>query len=152
MFTLAAPALLAAATTLSAHALEDRRSVDDLVCVALNVYHEARGESDAGQRAIAHVTLNRVRHPAFPATVCAVVGQCAGGSCQFGWVSRASAEPREPRAWARALEIAAAALAGQSADPTRGAHYFTRADRPTPGWARRFAETATIGAHRFLRR
>jgi spore germination cell wall hydrolase CwlJ-like protein len=152
MIALAPPAMLAALRALSAADLGPRDRVEDLLRRAPNVYHEARGESVEGQHAIAHVTLDRARRRAFPASVCGVVSQCAGRSCQFGWWSRASVEPREPQSWARALDVAAEALAGENADPTRGAHYFVRADRPTPSWARRFTQTATIGTHRFLRR
>lgn len=152
MVSLSAPAVLAAVAALSDAGLAERARVEDLVCLALNVYHEARGEPEAGQAAVAHVTLNRVEHPAFPGSVCGVVSQCAGNACQFGWWRRAGLEPREPDAWDRALDVAADALAGESADPTRGAQYFVDAGRPTPGWAKRFAATATIGGHRFLRR
>ena len=50
-------------------------SEDDLECLVRNVYHECRGESLIGQAAVAHVTLNRVRSPAYPDTVCGVVWQ-----------------------------------------------------------------------------
>ncbi len=151
MIALDPPAMLAALAAFSA-AGPAERPVEEFVCLALNVYHEARGESVQGQRAVAHVTLNRARDRAFPGSVCGVVGQCSGRSCQFGWWTRASVTPREPQAWGRALDVAAAALTGDDDDPTGGAHYFVPAARPVPGWARRFAVTATIGAHRFLRR
>jgi spore germination cell wall hydrolase CwlJ-like protein len=50
-------------------------SEDDLECLVRNVYHESRGESLIGQAAVAHVTLNRVRSPAYPDSVCDVVWQ-----------------------------------------------------------------------------
>ena len=50
-------------------------------CLALNVYHEARGEVIEGQIAVAHVTLNRVNHSYFPETICDVVYQ----NRQFSW-------------------------------------------------------------------
>src|SRR6185503_8085863 len=57
----------------------------DLNCLTEAVYYEARSESVRGQRAVAQVVLNRVKHPAFPKSVCAVVFQGAGhrGGCQF---------------------------------------------------------------------
>ena len=40
-----------------------------------------------GRRAVAQVVLNRLRHPAFPKSVCGVVYQGAGsGVCQFTFV------------------------------------------------------------------
>ena len=45
----------------------------ELICLALNVYYEARGESLAGKYAVAEVTMNRVTSRRYPETVCAVV-------------------------------------------------------------------------------
>ncbi|WP_416365907.1 cell wall hydrolase [Sphingomonas aerolata] len=61
-----------------------------LLCLTTAIYYEAASEPDAGQRAVAQVILNRVRHPAFPATVCGVVyqGPHSGGAptaCQFSF-------------------------------------------------------------------
>ena len=61
----------------------------DLQCLTEAVYWEARGEGAAGMAAVAQVVLNRVRHPAFPKTICAVVFQGAGlgrADCQFSFV------------------------------------------------------------------
>ena len=41
-------------------------SEKELGCLVENVYHEARGEDDSGQAAVAHVTLNRVKSPFYP--------------------------------------------------------------------------------------
>ena len=46
---------------------------DDLECLALNLYHEARNELDAGLYAVADVTQNRVADPRWPNTICDVV-------------------------------------------------------------------------------
>jgi spore germination cell wall hydrolase CwlJ-like protein len=58
----------------------------DLDCLTSNIYHEARGESTRGMRAIADVTLNRVQHPAFvnQDSVCKVVF----APSQFSWVKQ----------------------------------------------------------------
>jgi spore germination cell wall hydrolase CwlJ-like protein len=142
----ATPALLRAA------AMADRlRALD---CLAEAVYYEARSESSDGQRAVAQVVLNRVRHPAWPNSVCGVVYQGpmrAGGGCQFtftcdGSLARAPAGP----AWAQARAIAAAALAGAVYAPVgHSTHYHTQA--VFPAWAPRLAKTAVIGAHSFYR-
>ena len=65
-------------------ALDQSRQLD---CLAQAVYYEARGESPAGQAAVAQVVLNRVRHPAFPKSICSVVyqGAQAGHGCQFSF-------------------------------------------------------------------
>jgi hypothetical protein len=122
-------------------------------CLALNIYHEARAEPEAGQQAVAAVTLNRVASPAFPNSVCQVVKQ--GGRklnrCQFSWwCDRRPDEPRENGAWNRALALSRKALSGEISDPTRGALYY-HATRVKPRWARTFERTGQIGQHIFYR-
>ena len=92
-------------------ALESSRDLD---CLSSAVYYEARGESAAGQAAVAQVVLNRVRHPAFPKSVCGVVFQgVASGGCQFSFACNgAMRRPKEAGAWARARDVAANALGG----------------------------------------
>src|SRR6185369_10390204 len=60
--------------------LDQRRA---LLCLTQAVYYEAGYEPVEGRRAVAQVVLNRMRHPAFPKSVCGVVYQGAGsGVCQ----------------------------------------------------------------------
>lgn len=152
MLDLAAPQLLAAALALSSAGLDARHDAQELACLALNVYHEARSESALGQAAVAHVTLNRARSRAFPADICGVVTQQAGGRCQFSWVCDDNpVAPRNRAAYERALRIAARALSGATPDPTGGATHFIAATIETPKWARRLTETTAIEGHRFFR-
>ncbi len=44
-------------------------------CLALNIYHEARGEPEAGRLAVGHVVVNRALDGRFPKDVCQVVRQ-----------------------------------------------------------------------------
>ena len=129
--------------------LDQLRSVD---CLAQAIYYEAASESEDGQRAVAQVVLNRVRHPAWPNTVCGVVYQGpmrAGGGCQFTFTCDGSLMRRAGGpAWARARAIAAEALAGRVYEPVGlSTHYHTTA--VFPSWAPRLARTALIGAHQF---
>ncbi|MGJ3628389.1 cell wall hydrolase [Sphingomonas sp. MMS24-JH45] len=85
-----------------------------LECLTAAIYYEAASESDDGQRAVAQVVLNRVRHPAFPATVCGVVYQGserAGCRLQLA-CDGAMARVPSSSGWARAARDAAAALHG----------------------------------------
>jgi hypothetical protein len=86
----------------------------DLDCLQEAVYYEARGESTAGQAAVAQVVLNRARNPSYPKSVCAVVFQPASdGGCQFSFVcDGAMARPLEPAAWREARKVAERALQG----------------------------------------
>lgn len=123
-----------------------------LQCLASAIYYEAASESDAGQYAVAQVVLNRVRHPAFPATVCGVVYQGSEKAvCQFSFAcDGAAARIPAPSGWARALRHAAAALAGYVYAPVGLAtHYHTYA--VTPAWNRSLVMTDMVGAHFFHR-
>lgn len=122
----------------------------DLVCLARTIYFEVRGRSRRELDAVAHVVLNRVRHPQFPDTVCGVVRE--GGQtppCQFSWwCDGRSDEARNRREYARAVKVAREALAGETEDPTRGANMFhNRSVRPR--WARSAAPRGRIGPHVF---
>ncbi|MBV9510497.1 MAG: cell wall hydrolase [Caulobacteraceae bacterium] len=125
----------------------------DLDCLADAVYYEARGETSAGQAAIAQVVLNRVRHPAFPKTVCGVVfqGAQAGDTCQFSFACDGSMnKPREETAWKRARAVAAHALAGFVMPSVGDATHFHVAGFD-PGWGPRLLRVAQIGLHVFYR-
>ncbi len=131
--------------------LDQLRSLD---CLAQAVYYEARSESEDGQRAVAQVVLNRVRHPAWPNSVCGVVYQGPmrpGGGCQFTFTCDGSLAIRPAGiGWAQARAIAAEALAGRTfAGVGLSTHYHTSA--VFPSWAPRLAKTAVIGAHNFYR-
>ena len=60
-------------------------NVDEIYCLAENIYHEARGEADIGKQAVAHVVLNRVSRDDFPNTICAVIRQ---GPIRESWTTR----------------------------------------------------------------
>jgi hypothetical protein len=124
-----------------------------LDCLAEAIYYEARSESEEGQRAVAQVVLNRVRHPAFPSSVCGVVyqGSSRRTGCQFSFTCDGSLGRRPYGAsWARARSLAAAALSGEVYAPVGNAtHYHTRAILPY--WAPSLRRAAVVGAHVFYR-
>jgi spore germination cell wall hydrolase CwlJ-like protein len=144
--TLAALALI---SPLAAHA--DSTVVDleqELICLAENIYHEARGEWDRGQIAVAHVTLNRVDHPHWPDTICEVVYE----PWQFSWTAYDVEDVMsDPVAWERAVYFAIDAFLGRSEDPTDGAVFYHTTWLDLPGWAQHETteEYITIGEHVF---
>ena len=118
-------------------------------CLALNIYHESRGEPVNGQIAVGLVTLNRVQSRRFPNDVCSVVHQRK----QFSW-TRAPEHTLDidnPRAWRQALEVARHILAGNfTADDFQldgVMHYHNYKVRPR--WAANGQLVAAIGKHRF---
>jgi hypothetical protein len=124
-----------------------------LECLAQAVWYEAASESEAGQRAVAQVVLNRVAHPAWPSSVCGVVYQGSERStgCQFTFTCDGSLARRPGGAsWAQARRIAAEALSGSVYAPVGLAtHYHTL--WVNPYWASTLDHIGTIGAHRFYR-
>jgi len=124
-----------------------------LDCLASAVYYEAGDQSADGERAVAQVVLNRVRHPAFPSTVCGVVyqGSTRTTGCQFTFTCDGSLERRpDSEGWARAKQIAEAALNGAVFAPVGWATHY-HADYVVPYWASTMAKNAVIGAHLFYR-
>ncbi|MEN8697599.1 MAG: cell wall hydrolase [Bacteroidia bacterium] len=114
-------------------------------CLALNIYHEARGERIEGQIAVAQVTLNRVDHRKWPTTICEVVYQPK----QFSWTHLVKNQtPREARAWAKARTIARDVMIGNVEDPTKGAVYY-HANYVNPNWAEYMELSKVIGNHLF---
>ena len=124
-----------------------------LRCLSMAVYYEAASESQAGQEAVAQVVLNRVSHPAYPASICGVVFQGSERTtgCQFTFTCDGSLNRQPSRAgWARAQSVALAALSGHVFQPVGLAtHYHTHAVNPY--WASSLDLIGSIGAHRFYR-
>ena len=124
-----------------------------LSCLASAIYYEAGSQDDDGQRAVAQVVLNRVRHPAFPTSVCAVVyeGSTRPTGCQFTFTCDGSLNRRPDAAgWRRAYTIAEQALNGSVYAPVGWATHY-HADYVVPYWASTLAKNAVVGAHIFYR-
>jgi len=124
-----------------------------LECLTSAVYYEAGNESDEGQRSVAQVVLNRVRHPAFPSTVCGVVyqGSTRATGCQFTFTCDGSLQRRPDVAgWNRARRVAEAALNGAVYGPVGLATHY-HANYVVPYWASTLAKSAVVGAHLFYR-
>lgn len=114
-------------------------------CLAMNIYHEARGEVIEGQIAVGHVTLNRVKHEKFPDTICDVVYQ----KKQFSWTfTIKDITPNEEAAWNRAQVIARDVMIGNTVDPTDGATFY-HANYVNPYWITHMEVSKIIGLHVF---
>lgn len=124
-----------------------------LECLTAAVYYEAAIEGVDGQRAVAQVVLNRVRHPAYPASVCGVVfeGSERSTGCQFTFTcDGALARTPHPRLWAQARQVAEEALAGKvHAAVGWATHYHT--NWVVPYWASSLVKAANVGTHIFYR-
>lgn len=123
-----------------------------LRCLTQAVYYEAAFEPLQGRRAVAQVVLNRVRHPAYPNSVCGVVYQGVNRRvCQFSFTCDGSLSRRpNPAAWAEAETVAREALNGRVEDRVGYATHY-HANYVSPYWAPKLVKLAKIGAHIFYR-
>lgn len=127
--------------------------IREIRCLALTIYHEARGESQRGRLAVGHVVVNRTRSDGFPAGVCDVVQQ--GGErrhgCQFSWwCDGPSDRPRDAAALLQSLSLAQNIYYGCTIDPTAGALWY-HARSVKPSWSKAFGPGRRIGRHVFYR-
>lgn len=118
-----------------------------LLCLALNIFHESRGETVLGQYAVAQVTMNRAGGD--PDKVCKVVYRRK----QFSWthqkVGKRKPERVDPDAWKKAQIIAQVTLQGRMPlDMSGGATHY-HATRVSPYWAKSKSVVKTIGRHVF---
>lgn len=132
-----------------------------LVCLALNVYHEARDQPFIGQVAVAQVVMNRVDDWRYPDTVCEVVKQGQTYSwkpdfpvrnrCQFSWYCDGKSDkPRDTYAYQMAQNIAHGVYYGNLDDFVEGATHY-HATYVQPEWAETKTKTVQIDDHIFYR-
>jgi Cell Wall Hydrolase len=122
-------------------------------CLATAIAYEAGYESTEGQQAVAEVILNRLRHPAFPKTVCGVVfaGAERRTGCQFSFTCDGSLNrPMRESIMANTRAVALAALDGLNPLRVGGATHY-HADYVSPYWAPSLIRVTKIGAHIFYR-
>lgn len=133
-------------------AQESRQVQQELSCLSRAIYWEARGESERGMRAVAHVVMNRVEDGRWGRSVCAVIDHRRNGRCQFSWactVTRNAVPSASPQ-WALAQRMARSVYYEQP-DITNGALYF-HARYVRPSWRSEMIEVAEdFGQHRFYR-
>lgn len=123
-----------------------------LKCLTQAVYYEAANEPLAGKRGVAQVVLNRLKHPAYPNSVCGVVYEGVNRPvCQFSFTCDGSLL-RRPMAslWKQSEDVARAALAGE-VEPRVGSATHYHADYVLPRWAYTLGKIDKIGLHIFYR-
>ncbi|RUT30286.1 cell wall hydrolase [Arsenicitalea aurantiaca] len=132
-------------------------AADEKLCLTQAIYHEARGETEDGQWAVANVIINRAFSRKYPSTICGVVFQNADKGryrCQFTFACDGRSDMgNEKSAWRRSAQMAERAYAdfvrGSRPDvvPDSTLYYHTTA--VAPSWSRSFRRVATIGSHIF---
>jgi len=123
-------------------------------CLAAGVYFEARGESVKGQQAVAQVILNRVKNPAYPNSICAVVYQNKlwRNRCQFSFACDGIRDRIKSNGhWRTAKKVANDAIGGRIWLTSVGSASHYHADYVWPRWRRKMKKMTKIGRHIFYR-
>ena len=120
---------------------------EQIRCLVLNSYHEARNQGVKGMQAVTWVVLNRIKHPSYPSTPCAVIYS----PLQFSWTrSDTKVQVKEKDAYMQAERVVEGVLSGKLKDNTNSSTHF-HSTRIKPVWANRLSYTTTIGSHCFYK-
>lgn len=130
--------------------VEWSKNDQEVICLAENIFHEARNQSVEGMQAVGFVTLNRVDHVDYPDSVCEVVYE----PFQFSWtidVPVVSLSNKIERvAWEQSLQVSLDIMNGVVYNSLYGVtHYHTT--KVDPIWNRDKALVAYIDDHVFYR-
>lgn len=107
-------------------------SPHQLRCLVLNTYHEARGEPQEGQIAVAQVVLNRVARKNYPKTICGVVYQPK----QFSWTAHKQRAKIRWQEWQKSLD---ASVKAYNLPRTNVTHYHNLT--VSPQWNLQWTQT-----------
>ena len=126
-------------------------------CLAQAISHKARGESAAGQLAVANVIVNRARSSKYPSSLCGVIYQGANNGryrCQFTFACDGRDDtPGERQAWARSVALAKSVYAeyatGEDIGAIPGSALFYHTTNVRPSWSYTYDRVAEVGAHIF---
>jgi N-acetylmuramoyl-L-alanine amidase len=132
-----------------------------LMCMAANIYHEAKNQPMAGQIAVAQVVMNRVNDSRYPDNVCDVIkqgltyknGKVVLGKCQFSWYCDGKKDDVNMKSekWRNSLRYASMVITNRiTLDVTEGATHY-HATYVRPAWARTKTKTVRINRHIFYR-
>ena len=136
--------------------------VEAVMCLALNVYHEAKNQSLIGQIAVAQVVMNRVKDERYPDNVCDVVYQGQyykwqpdlpiKNRCQFSWHCDGKSDKpnKDTFAWEQAVTVAHGVYYGNLDDFVEGATHY-HAHYVLPEWASSKTYITRIDDHIFYR-
>lgn len=115
-----------------------------ILCLTLNIYHEAGAEPVKGKQAVAHVTINRSKNKR---DICNIVYE----KDQFSWTkAKHRKADRSSKTWILSSKVAKDAFYKNSVDPTKGATHF-HATYVRPDWANKLDKTTKIGKHIFYK-
>jgi spore germination cell wall hydrolase CwlJ-like protein len=128
---------------------------EQLQCLSLNIYYEARSSNLADKAAVADVVINRSHDRRYPDSICGVVhdGYKAGRrDCQFSWYCDGKSDtPKDEDRWMEAQSIAFSMMNfGDYRGITEGATHY-HATYVDPFWASSLQMVGRIGQHIYYR-
>jgi N-acetylmuramoyl-L-alanine amidase len=143
IIALAASKYSSADTLMNKHMTSAEKA--ERVCLATNIYFEARNQSTAGHEYIGYVTMNRLKHSKFPNNICKVIWQNA----QFSWTHDGKPDTiYNIKAWKRAVMAGNYVINNPTKDPTKGSLYY-HAKYVKPYWAAYMQQVAILDDHIF---
>ena len=133
-----------------------------ILCLALNVYHEAKNQPFIGQVAVAQVVMNRVYDERYPNTVCEVVEQGPTYSwkpdfpirnrCQFSWYCDGKSDvPTDSETWMESIILAFRIINFDDMDITEGSLWYHANYIDKPYWSDELTPTVVINNHIFYK-
>ena len=117
---------------------------NEIHCMALNIYHEARGSIYKDKIAVAWVTKNRSTN--YNKSICSVVYE----KNQFSWTKKSHGFPKEIIEWEESKKLANQVLANNIGDITNGATYFVDLSIHYH-WMNKAKNKIIIGNHLFFK-
>jgi len=120
-------------------------SENEMECLSLNSYHEARNQGDKGIIATVFVVLNRTKDSSFPSTPCAVVKQKG----QFSWVGKGKVI-KDKETYQEVKQLVLETVRGEHRDFTHGSTYY-HAAYVKPSWSNKMKCTVRIKDHMFYK-
>ena len=121
----------------------------EIHCLALNIYHEARGEPRTGMVGVGQVTVNRAEAAFRKKTnVCQVVYD----PHQFSWSLSPKKRVQQPQgnAWDESLQVARDVAKGLRVHGLEDSLYYHANWIRPPPWSKRMLQIRSIGQHIFL--
>lgn len=126
--------------------------IEAVMCLALNMFFEARNEGPVAQMLVAEVTINRVNDSRFPDDICSVVWQ----DKQFSWTHDGKSDNPEKmsyldrQAWDQTKRLAQELYDNPNLLPPTGATHY-HATYVMPYWASsaKMFKVARHGSHVF---
>jgi spore germination cell wall hydrolase CwlJ-like protein len=103
--------------------------LNEIMCLSMIMFGEARGEPQIGQVAVAYTAVNRKADPNYPKTICEVMKQ----KSQYQFLDYGMPTQQQV---AYLMPLAKAILEKKIDDPTNGAKWFHTKQMQKPIWAK----------------